>query len=72
MSLAAARAKRDDERALMRVGTDPVAERKSQRTEKAAEPKKTFRKVAADYMSGAAASTIYQSETPELTQPHVA
>ncbi len=52
MSLADARAARDDERALIRQGINPVTQRKALRT--AAEPvksKKTFREVAADYIA---------------------
>jgi hypothetical protein len=44
MSLAAARAKRGDERAQIRAGIDPVVEQKRLPGEKAPErPKKTFR-----------------------------
>jgi Arm DNA-binding domain len=52
LSLAKARAARDDERALIRQGVDPVAERQRQRREGAVAPsKKTFREVATDYVA---------------------
>lgn len=51
MSLADARAKRDDERAEMRAGIDPVAERKRERQEGRPGPKKTFRQVAKEFIA---------------------
>jgi integrase len=52
LSLAKARAARDDERALIRQGVDPVAKRHRQRQDGAAAPaKKTFRDVADDYVA---------------------
>ena len=53
VTLAQARAARDDERALIRKGGDPVADRKRQRGEKTAEPKKkvVFRDVAKDFIA---------------------
>jgi Arm DNA-binding domain len=48
VSLADARAKRDDERAKLRNGIDPVAERKQKRTEEQAgeRPRKKFKDAA--------------------------
>jgi integrase len=53
VSLADARAKRDDERAKLRAGIDPIDERKQKRTEEQTDerPRKMFKDVAAAYIA---------------------
>jgi integrase len=75
ISLANARAARDDERAQIRDGIDPVAQRRQARqVQDDVKPKKTFRDCAADYMAnheGSWKNDKHRQQWPSTLQTYV-